>query len=221
MICNKCGKWAGAHATLPGQPTDHLCMGHPEQIQGKLNAHIDYTRAVLRERDQLQRALNDLVEATKQDRKELAELQKEVANKEQAIADSKALNRQLHKQIEGLQAKVQEQALQIISDIGQEIDAEPKPLPGADWTVTMRRMMDSGCSKKNCTCKPENAPNCIWWDEPGDRPQPKAEPVQDGLRKAAQMALEAIEELRYSSSTFKADKLSVEALAALREALNG
>jgi len=54
--------------------------------------------------------------------------------------------------------------------------AEPKPLPGADWTIAMRRMMDSGCSKLECTCKPENAPNCIWWDEPGDRPQPKAEP---------------------------------------------
>ena len=23
--CRRCGKWAGAHATLPGQPTDHLC----------------------------------------------------------------------------------------------------------------------------------------------------------------------------------------------------
>ena len=26
MNCNQCGKWAGFHATLPGQPTDHLCM---------------------------------------------------------------------------------------------------------------------------------------------------------------------------------------------------
>jgi hypothetical protein len=59
-----------------------------------------------------------------------------------------------------------------------EPKAEPKPLPGADWTITMRRMMDSGCSKKKCTCKPEDAPNCIWWDEPGDRPQPKAEPAK-------------------------------------------
>lgn len=25
-ICERCGKWAGAHATLPGQPTDHLCF---------------------------------------------------------------------------------------------------------------------------------------------------------------------------------------------------
>lgn len=26
MNCQRCGKWAGAHATLPGQPKDHLCM---------------------------------------------------------------------------------------------------------------------------------------------------------------------------------------------------
>lgn len=44
---------------------------------------------------------------------------------------------------------------------------------------------------------------------------------RDQLRKAAQMALEAIEELRYSSSTFTADKLATEARDALREALNG
>jgi uncharacterized membrane protein YccC len=25
-VCEKCGKWAGAHATLPGQPRAHLCM---------------------------------------------------------------------------------------------------------------------------------------------------------------------------------------------------
>lgn len=25
-MCNQCGKWAGAHATLPGQPRDHLCV---------------------------------------------------------------------------------------------------------------------------------------------------------------------------------------------------
>lgn len=26
MKCNRCGKWAGAHAYLPGQPKDDLCM---------------------------------------------------------------------------------------------------------------------------------------------------------------------------------------------------
>lgn len=26
--CKICGKWNGAHATLPGQSTDHLCHGH-------------------------------------------------------------------------------------------------------------------------------------------------------------------------------------------------
>lgn len=26
MKCNRCGKWCGASAVLPGQPTDHLCM---------------------------------------------------------------------------------------------------------------------------------------------------------------------------------------------------
>ena len=29
MNCNRCGKWAGAHATLPGQPKDGLCMCQP------------------------------------------------------------------------------------------------------------------------------------------------------------------------------------------------
>ena len=28
-MCTRCGKWAGAHATLPGQPRDHLCMCQP------------------------------------------------------------------------------------------------------------------------------------------------------------------------------------------------
>ena len=28
-MCQRCGKWAGAHATLPGQPTDHLCRCQP------------------------------------------------------------------------------------------------------------------------------------------------------------------------------------------------
>ena len=57
-----------------------------------------------------------------------------------------------------------------------------KPLPGADWTITMRRMRDFGCSKKKCTCKAGDEANCIWWDEPGDRPEPAsapAEPVQE------------------------------------------
>ena len=39
------------------------------------------------------------------------------------------------------------------------------------------------------------------------------------LRTAAQQALEALEELRYSSTTFKADKLYAEAKAALTAAL--
>jgi len=39
------------------------------------------------------------------------------------------------------------------------------------------------------------------------------------LRSAAQQALEALEELRYSSTTFKADKLYAEAKAAITAAL--
>lgn len=31
MNCKRCGKWAGAHATLPGQSRDHLCMCQPER----------------------------------------------------------------------------------------------------------------------------------------------------------------------------------------------
>lgn len=31
MNCNKCGKWAGAHATLPGQSKEHLCMCPPQR----------------------------------------------------------------------------------------------------------------------------------------------------------------------------------------------
>ena len=37
--------------------------------------------------------------------------------------------------------------------------------------------------------------------------------------EALKLALEAIEELRYSSSTFKSDKLSAEAITAIKEAL--
>lgn len=31
MKCEQCGKWAGAHATLPGQSTDNLCFCPPKQ----------------------------------------------------------------------------------------------------------------------------------------------------------------------------------------------
>jgi hypothetical protein len=41
------------------------------------------------------------------------------------------------------------------------------------------------------------------------------------LRAVAQQALEALEELRYSSTTFKADKLYAEAKAAITTALKG
>jgi hypothetical protein len=148
-------------------------------LDKEVKAEQDYTRAVISERDALRNDHEAIVEAYEIEieklRKELAELR----------------------------------------------EAEPKPLPGSDWTITMRRMMECGCSKRECTCKPENAPNCIWWDEPGDRPQPKAEPVQEpvawansyglvsiasgggydvplyaapqGLRKAAQQALEALD----------------------------
>ena len=34
MICERCGKWAGAHAALPGQPKDHLCMCQPSREKG-------------------------------------------------------------------------------------------------------------------------------------------------------------------------------------------
>ena len=32
MNCQRCGKWAGAHATLSGQPRDHLCMCQPARV---------------------------------------------------------------------------------------------------------------------------------------------------------------------------------------------
>jgi NADH pyrophosphatase NudC (nudix superfamily) len=38
-------------------------------------------------------------------------------------------------------------------------------------------------------------------------------------QEALKLALEAIEELRYSSSTFKADKLSAAAITAIKQAL--
>lgn len=38
--CNICGKWAGAHATLPGQPRDHLCHGHPVEASARALAAI-------------------------------------------------------------------------------------------------------------------------------------------------------------------------------------
>ena len=41
MKCNRCGKWAGAHATLPGQPTDHLCMCAPQAtLCSKAKQHV-------------------------------------------------------------------------------------------------------------------------------------------------------------------------------------
>ena len=52
-----------------------------------------------------------------------------------------------------------------------------KPLPGADWTIDIRRRMNYGCSKRKCTCKAENAPNCLWWDEPGDVPKADQAPL--------------------------------------------
>jgi len=74
-----------------------------------------------------------------------------------------------------------------------------KPLPGADWTVTMRRMMDRGCSKRKCTCKPEDAPGCIWWDEPGDRPSPVPQPVNQMLLTALKNALWRLEQYNYQA----------------------
>jgi hypothetical protein len=55
-----------------------------------------------------------------------------------------------------------------------------QPMPGADWAITMRRMMNGGCSKRECTCKPENEQHCIWFDELGDRPT-AAPPVPAGM----------------------------------------
>ena len=48
MKCERCGKWAGAHATLPGQPTDHLCrcpfgsvgFGSPQAELARLQAEV-------------------------------------------------------------------------------------------------------------------------------------------------------------------------------------
>lgn len=60
------------------------------------------------------------------------------------------------------------QALRL-GEIDRQEPVAVKPLPGADWTIPMRRMLKSvsgGCSKRECRCKPEDAPNCIWWDEP-------------------------------------------------------
>ena len=38
--CARCGKWAGAHATLPGQPTDHLCMCVPTPVEKAAPSHV-------------------------------------------------------------------------------------------------------------------------------------------------------------------------------------
>ncbi len=39
MKCNRCGKWAGAHAILPGQPTDHLCLCRPTTFDEMFAEH--------------------------------------------------------------------------------------------------------------------------------------------------------------------------------------
>jgi hypothetical protein len=39
--CNRCGKWNGAHATLPGQPRDHLCHCQPHATSVKIPTTAD------------------------------------------------------------------------------------------------------------------------------------------------------------------------------------
>jgi hypothetical protein len=72
------------------------------------------------------------------------------------------------------------EARSILRKVLAKPEQEPKPLPGADWTIDIRRRMNGGCSKRKCVCKAEDAPNCIWWDEPGDIPQ-SVQPAQEPL----------------------------------------
>jgi len=71
-------------------------------------------------------------------------------------------------------------ALNVAASNAQEQEpVEVKPLPGADWTISMRRILRNvagGCSKRECRCKPEDAPNCIWWDEPEQSAQQQSKP---------------------------------------------
>ena len=54
----------------------------------------------------------------------------------------------------------------VVKNTRKELD-EKNPLPGADWTIPMRRMMTGGkCSKRECKCKAGDEESCIWWDKP-------------------------------------------------------
>jgi hypothetical protein len=172
-----------------------------DQIQGKLHAHLGYTRAVIAERDQLLAE----IEGWKVDQKENLKNQCD-----------------LHQENVQLRAKVQEQALQIISDIGQEIDAEPvawgmKRTDGlildvicpdehesyeGQYTIPLYTHPPSAQPK----AEPVQEPHAWLHDEhqgwvvrmpPPDTGEGRWYPVytapQDDLRKAAQQALEWIE----------------------------
>lgn len=95
---------------------------------------------------------------------------------------------------------------------------EPKPLPGADWTITMRRMMGSGCAKLKCTCKAGDEKHCIWWDEPGDRPaQPVEQPLtEDEIYAALEADIIAIESSRNDPESWA---VIVEMVRAIEQAI--
>jgi hypothetical protein len=128
----------------------------------------------------------------------------------------------LRKELADLQAKVQEQALQIISLIGQEFDAEP-----VAW-VTLWLEHDgkrvpryTTGSKRPQYGEPLDSVldvHPLYTHPPRAQSEPKAELVQDGLRKAAQMALEALEPcLTWEDGTTDVDVLA--AIEALRKEL--
>lgn len=54
MNCKQCGKWAGAHATLPGQANDHLCVYMPVPPQ-HYTVPMSDDRVRLLVREELQR----------------------------------------------------------------------------------------------------------------------------------------------------------------------
>ena len=103
-----------------------------DQIQGKLHAHIDYTRAVLRERDQLLAQIAGWKAEQKENLKNQCDLHEENRELRKELAELRECNNILYQRNANLFGENSELRLQVISDIGQEIDAEPN-----EWKEAM------------------------------------------------------------------------------------
>ena len=218
-----------------------IAVDAKERLDVAIKAEQDYTRAVLRERDELMgdldRAKEDYIRACRLVAQmheaaigyvggpnrgvveDIADLHSERDQLQRALNDLVEATKQDRKELAELR-------LQIISLIGQEIDAEPK----AEQLEPIGEVVQIDVD--------EDGQPSAWVDLYDDvelGTKVYAAP-QDGLRKAAQMALEALQEttalcINYESveekdgCEFTESKIVIPmgnaAIEALREALNG